>query len=255
MKRFWLMAVAVAGSLAAQNTYENLNAVTWVQHSAEYRAVTMQTYRAAEANLLRALADSTWTAALEQMQPATALPPAVILDLDETVLDNSAFQARSTALHTAFTDVTWGAWVKEARAGLIPGAAQFLATAHAHGVAIFYVTNRVCEPGNAGDPTVTVVRRHNLPFDPKRLLCRTESGDKSPRRALVAQNYRVLLLVGDDYNDFLIAGSSADARNAAIAPYERYFGERWFMVPNPTYGSWERAVGATVKEKLGKLRQ
>lgn len=241
--------------LTAQSGYEGLNSVVWMQTSSEYRAMALQTYRAAEVNLMRALADSTWTAALEQTQPSAARQPAVILDLDETVVDNSALQARLTATQGAYSDQVWTAWVKEVRAGLVPGAAQFLALAHAHGVAIFYVTNRECDPTKADDPTVALLRRHNLPFEADQLRCKAESSDKSPRRRAIGRNYRIVMLIGDDYNDFLTAGSSVEARAAAVAPYERYFGERWFMLPNPTYGSWERAVGYTVKEKLGKLRQ
>jgi 5'-nucleotidase (lipoprotein e(P4) family) len=253
--KHFLLLLAMPVMLAAQNTYEGLNSVMWMQTSSEYRAMTLQTYRAAEGHLLRALADSTWTATLEQTQPSAALPPAVILDLDETVVDNSPLQARLTATHTTFSDEVWRAWVKEVRAGLVPGAAQFLALAQAHGIAIFYVTNRECDPAKSDDPTVALLRRHNLPFSSERLRCKTESSDKSPRRRAIARGHRVIMLIGDDYNDFLTAGSSVEARAAAVAPYERFFGERWFMLPNPTYGSWERAVGYTVKEKLGKLRQ
>ena len=70
--------------------HENLNAVLWVQSAAEYRASALQTYRAAEASMIRALQDKSWTAAIEQRRPVPDLPPAVILDLDETVLDNSS---------------------------------------------------------------------------------------------------------------------------------------------------------------------
>ncbi len=255
MKRLCVLIAVVAAALPAQNTYENLNAVAWMQTSAEYRALAIQTYRSAEASLVRALADPTWTAAIEQTQPADKLQPAVILDLDETVVDNSAYQAKLTATHGAFNDETWTAWVRESRAGLVPGAAEFLAFAHARGVAIFYVTNRVCDPSKTDDPTVALVRKLNLPLAFGRLRCRAETGNKSPRRASIASGYRVVLLIGDDYNDFLAAGTSAAERTAAMLPYERYFGERWFLLPNPSYGSWERVTGSTVKEKLEKLRQ
>jgi acid phosphatase len=251
----WFVLVSALVCAAADPTYENLNAVSWMQTSAEYRALALQTYRAAENSLLRALADPSWTAALEQTEPASKLPPAVILDLDETVLDNSAYQARLTAEGGSFNDKTWSMWVAESRAGLVPGAAQFLAFAHAHGVALFYVTNRVCDPGKADDPTVMLLRKYNLPLAAGRLRCKTESSGKSPRRFAIAQSHRILLLIGDDYGDFLAAGPAAADRAAAIAPYERWFGERWFVVPNPSYGSWEGAAGRTAKEKLEKLRR
>ncbi len=247
---FFALAVSCCGQ-----TYENLNSVLWVQTSAEYRAATLGIYRNAEAAMIRALADKTWTAALEQTDPAAELPPAVILDLDETVLDNSALQAEMTAQHTSYTEERWGGWVAQAKAGLVPGAAQFLASAHAHGVAVFYVTNRVCNASKSDDPTVTVLRKYNLPFKSDRLLCKTDTTDKRPRRAYVARGHRVLLLIGDDFNDFMTAGPAMDARLTASVAYDSYWGERWFLIPNPTYGSWERAVGYKVDEKLLKLRK
>src|SRR5690242_6899130 len=84
---------AAANATAPRRTHENLNAVVWTQTAAEYRAVAKQAYRLARLQLDAALADPTWTAATEQTNVSPTLPPAIVLDLDETVLDNSAFQA------------------------------------------------------------------------------------------------------------------------------------------------------------------
>jgi acid phosphatase len=257
MYRNLLLCLICAGAAAAQ-THENLNAVSWVQTAAEYRASAIQTYRAAEASLLRAIHDKNWTAALEQRRPVPDLPPAVILDLDETVFDNSAYQARLTASGGVFSDEGWQKWVAEKQAALVPGARDFLLTAHANGVAPFYVTNRVCDPNKADDPTVMVLRTHHLPFRPERLLCKTDTSDKSSRRTLVAAGNRILLLIGDDFNDFVALPrdqSTVADRFAAVDAFSRYWGERWFMLPNPTYGSWERAVGTGVDAKRKALRQ
>lgn len=258
MRRLLVSLLVCAGLLGAQ-THENLNAVAWMQTAAEYRAAALQTYRAAEASLLRAIHDKNWTAALEQKRPVADLPMAVILDLDETVFDNSAYQAKLTSTNGLFTDETWQKWVGEKRAGLVPGARAFLQLAHANGVAPFYVTNRVCDPKKADDPTVAVLRAHHLPFREERLLCKTDNNsDKSPRRTLVAAENRILLLIGDDFNDFVSLprelGTVAERFNAVDA-FARYWGERWFMLPNPTYGSWERSVGTAVDSKRKALRQ
>ena len=247
-----------AATAKANIPHENLNAVVWMQTSAEYRASALQTYRAAEAGMMRALKDKNWTAALEQKTPVPELPPAVILDLDETVFDNSAFQARLATTGDTFTSENWNAWVAEKRAGLVPGAREFLLAAHANGVAPFYVTNRVCDPNKADDPTVVLLKAHLLPFRPERLLCKTDTPDKSARRKLVAAGNRVLLLIGDDFNDFItppVHEGSVNARFVAVDAYERYWGERWFMLPNPTYGSWEAAVGRSLGSKWKALRQ
>jgi 5'-nucleotidase (lipoprotein e(P4) family) len=234
--------------------HENLNAVLWVQSAAEYRASALQTYRAAEASMIRALEDKSWTAAIEQRRPVADLPAAVILDLDETVLDNSAFQARLAMTGGVYTDEGWQKWVAEKRSGLVPGARDFLLAAHAHGVAPFYVTNRVCDPNKTDDPTVMVLRANYLPFLPERLLCKTDTTDKSPRRNLVAAGNRVLLLIGDDFNDFVSVTrdqASVEGRLMAVDAYARYWGERWFMLPNPTYGSWERVYKSLDAKRKG----
>lgn len=247
-------AQAVAPAVSANDT---MYAVLWQQTAAEYRGASYQTYRAAEASLARALKEPSWTAALEQSGDFSKLPPAIILDLDETVLDNSPMQARMIKESKTFNAQEWERWVKEARAGVVPGALDFLKAAHAQGVAAFYVTNRVCEPAKPDDPTVTVLRKWNIGVPPERLLCRKETGDKSPRRAAVAGTHRILLLVGDDFNDFI----SVPAEMTNVAGRERlaeanrsYWGERWFILPNPMYGSWERAAGADTKTRYEALR-
>lgn len=236
-------------------THENLNAVVWMQTAAEYQAATRQAYRAAEASLDRALREPNWTAALEQIEGFEKLPPAVILDLDETVLDNSAFQARLTASGAKFSEDAWRKWVAEVKAGTVPGAREFLSIAHARGVRIYYVTNRTCDPSKADDPTVRMLRAHALPLVASRLLCRTDTSDKSARRKEVTYGARIVMLIGDDLNDFVSVPANLQARADIVSGYSRYWGERWFLIPNPTYGSWEANVGYTVEEKRKALRQ
>ncbi len=242
-------------AFAQQKQYPNLNAVSWMQTSAEYIAVTTGAYQSAARSLDAALADPNWTAAYEQGTDLANKPPAVILDLDETVLDNSAFQAKAVADDTPFSEAAFQAWVKEARAGAIDGAVRFLDNALLKGVAPFYITNRVCDPMSADDPTVRVLKQHRIPFDPSRLLCKTSTSDKTERRRHVAAKHRVLLLLGDDFNDFVLPPASVAARADLARFHADKWGVKWFLIPNPTYGSWERAVGSTVAEKLKALRQ
>ena len=239
--------------------HENLNAVAWMQTSAEYHASVLGAFRSAESALLKALADQNWTAAVEQSPGYREKPPAVILDLDETVLDNSAFQARLTANGETFSDVAWTAWVNEQAAGLLPGALRFLTLAHAHGVMPFYITNRVCDAKNPQDPTLLLLVRHALPMTGD-VLCKesaSASSDKAPRRRRVAMSHRILLILGDDFNDFVTVSkqqSTMEGRRTLVEAYSSYWGERWFVIPNPSYGSWERATGYTVDQKRKSLR-
>ncbi len=257
MSSFFSLALASP----AGPTYENLTAVLWFQTSVEYQASAAQTYHSAESALLRGLRDPHWTAALEQTSNFEKLPPAVILDLDETVLDNSRFEARLVATGEPYTDAAWTKWANEENAGLVPGAKHFLQFARAKGVAAIYITNRACDATNPDDPLVIVLRKLQLPTEPiaGRLFCQQgKSGDKSARRAMCAAKFRILLLFGDQLGDFLqIPSESAtlDGRQKLYDAHQSMWGERWFQLPNPMYGSWENAVGNTLDEKLSHLKK
>ena len=123
-----IFALGLAKPTAPTN-YENLNAVLWMQTAVEYKAATVQTYRVAQAALLQGLRDPHWTAALEQVGDFANLPPAVILDLDETVLDNSTFDARLVVSPVPQNEIgaEWTKWANEVGAGLVPGRDRFFA--------------------------------------------------------------------------------------------------------------------------------
>lgn len=267
MRRFAL-ALALAGALAChtaqqrpatrpapaaapaatseRHTNENLNGVLWMQTGAEYRASALQAYRAARVQLDAALNDKTWTAAVEQTGDPSALPPAVVLDLDETVIDNSAFAARGMIDGSVYTPAGWSSWVDERKAKAIPGAVEFLKYARSKGVTPFYVTNR--------DHKIEQATRDNLakleiPVETSQdtVLTRNENGwtqsDKGARRQAVAANYRILLLVGDNFEDFVGGAlTSVENRLTLFDKYADYWGAKWIVLPNPTYGSWETAI-------------
>jgi 5'-nucleotidase (lipoprotein e(P4) family) len=235
--------------------YEGLNSVAWQQTAVEYRAITTQTYRAAEAAMLEALKAPYWTAALEQTGQFQQKPPAVVLDLDETVLDNSGSQVRLTLTGQAFSEQHWTAWIAEERAHLVPGAIDFLKSAQANGVALIYITNRVCDTKMANDHTIAVLKKLDVPLEPANLLCKEGKSDKSERRLRAAEKYRILLLIGDDFNDFLSARSTSEERQLQFQRHANYFGKRWFLMPNPMYGSWERAIGSDWESKKKALRE
>src|SRR4029079_5818203 len=132
---------AAARALEARSQ-ENLNAVLWMQTSAEYRESARQAYRIAAMQLDAALRDPAWTAAVEQPRSDSTLPPAVVLDLDETVLDNSAYEARLVHDGRAYSEDDWNRWCEERKAGAVPGAIEFLTHAHDRGVTAIYISNR-----------------------------------------------------------------------------------------------------------------
>ncbi len=237
--------------VVADGANDNLNAVLWIQRSQEYRANSLQTWRAAAAQLDRALADRSWTALLPEeggSHQSAALKPAVVVDVDETVLDNSPYQARLVRNGGSYDDATWDAWVAEGKAGAVPGAVEFAKAAAAKGVTMIYITNRT---EHMKDVTLANLRRLGFPvagddvylgLDKYVPGCEQEGSEKACRRQLVAQKYRVLMQFGDQLSDFgAISANTQAGRDALLQAHQDWFGQRWWMLSNPTYGGWEPA--------------
>ena len=202
--------------------------IQWFRSAAEYRAITISTYRAATeavSNAAKGRARDSW---------------AVVLDADETVLDNSVFQ-RDLARGTApFSEEMWAAFVRLHSAVAVPGAKTFLDGVKELGGRIAIVTNRF---DNLCDDTRENFRLQNLPFDV--ILCRVGPSDKNPRFESAATGAAfgdnkardVLAFVGDNILDFpALKQSLRDEPESAFAA----FGKRFFILPNPMYGSWQQ---------------
>ena len=236
-----------------RDTHEQLNAVLWVQTSSEFWAQASAAYYGAQLALDQAMNQKSWSAALEQAAGFENLPPAVILDLDETVLDNSPAQAQVVLERTVYQPDLWTAWVEKIAAAAIPGAQAFLSLAEKRGVKIFFITNRTAAEQAA---TLKNLALLGIAASDETVLCSGENGwtsDKTARRALVAKSYRVLLLVGDDMNDFISTAKLTPAERLALAKtHADRWGKSWILLPNPVYGSWERALypGLTKDEEI-----
>ncbi len=241
-----LLALSVTGVQAGEAN-DNLNATLWMQSSVEYQGATIGAFRLAAMMLDKALADKNWTAAPGQQTGAFQdLPPAVMLDLDETVLDNSDYQAWMVLNNQSFSGKTWDAFVMTETSRPIPGALEFTKYADSKGVKVFYISNRT---GNLEEATRRNMERYGFPMggNVDTVLLKKEkeewtSSAKSPRWAHVAKDYRVLLQVGDNLGDFMdeYKGGMAE-RQAAMDAQKAMWGERWIVLPNPSYGSWESA--------------
>lgn len=233
---------------------EQVLATLWMQRAEEYRIATESVFRLATERL-PALVSEPGSAAVEQVGDPKAwgkLNTAIIVDLDETILDNSYYNARQIRAGAEYDEASWQAWMQEAAATAVPGAVEFLQQASRAGHRIFYITNRACAPLPSIDdpcPAKTATRenlqRLGLPdVDyPDALMLRGShpewrSSDKTSRRAWVASRYRVVALFGDDLNDFVPRSDYAKRRDDLAD----FFGRRWFLLPNPIYGSWERAL-------------
>lgn len=240
--RFRMLAMlgVLGGLLGCRAAHENLNAVLWMQTSVEYPMICESAYRNAEATLNRALADSHWTAAPEQLnQDAMPGKTAVVLDLDETVLDNSPLEGALVLENADFSEKRWLKWSQRGEARLIPGAAEFIRAVAGKDVDIYYITGRT-----SAEKAATMKNLAGLPVSEATLLCKGEQGKtKSEQRAYVAQTHRILLSIGDDLGDFVdVTGANLAQRRSAAEKYRDWWGERWVVLPNPCYGSWERAL-------------
>ena len=225
---------------------QSMLSVLYAQSSAEYEASNIQTYVNAKSALDRALNDVTWTAATEQKDNFENKPPAIILDIDETVLNNIPFQARAIINGQSYP-TGWLEWMLEESSDAVAGVSDFLEYAQSKGVKIFYVTNRIAV---AEDATRNNIKKLGLPLDTDRdvLLMKNENGwtsDKVSRRELVAKDYRILLLIGDQLGDFLPLDETTlelDSRKKLADAYDHMWGSKWFMITNPMYGRWESAI-------------
>ena len=223
-------------------------ATLWMQTSAEYRALCYQTFNLAKLNL---------QAFLSYYKGEKAV--AVIVDADETVIDNGAYEAFLIGNDFGFSSKTWTPWMAAAQAEAVPGALDFLTFASEQGVEIFYVTNRKTVGYEGTEKNLAALGFPNV--DQKHLLLRTDTSDKQPRRDIVTADFEVAFLMGDNLNDFesVFAKKSVAERFAAVDERKAKWGSKFIVLPNPTYGEWEGAMynynwGASAAEK-DKMRK
>jgi acid phosphatase len=217
----------------------------WVT-SAEYQAAMRQLFSVARERLDAALADRQWTA-LPSASDASKLPPAIILDSDETIFDNLGFEGQMIASGKMYDDAAWNEWIRKRSAKAIPGAVEFVQYAQSRGVTPFFITNRTNlqeadTRGNLENLGVSLATSEDTVLT-KNERPEWSSSDKSSRRESVAATHRVLLLFGDDLNDFVFAsGKAPETRAALVRETADRWGRQWFLVPNAMYGSWAKAA-------------
>ncbi|MGB5247552.1 MAG: HAD family acid phosphatase [Woeseia sp.] len=252
-----LTALAACVSAPAPAPQPNVHGgVMWVLNSAEFEAISMQTYKDATGDLAAKVNDRSWSALPEQTN-AAHLPPAIIFDVDETVVSNVEFQL---TLVPPFRDEDLNAWNAANKARAIPGVADFAKAARALGVELFFVTNRPCMADEAsGDPcpqravTTQDIVEAGIPVSEDRVMLSFQqpgwNKEKKNRRDVIARDYRVIMLMGDDLGDFIACsrsravtpcetGASVASRSAATLKYRDYWGNGWYILPNPMHGSW-----------------
>ncbi len=222
----------------------------YMQTAAEYRACCLQIYRSAEMRLETMLADD----------KQSHTKPAIVMDLDETVFDNSAFQSFLYQHNREYSEADWEVFERDFydEVALVPGAKGFIEKAESKGVAVYYISNRSEENRQF---TIKALERLGINTQDisKRLLLKRKgaSSDKSARREAVAASRNVLLYVGDNLRDFSetfvapkLESTSKDVllqamqiRFSRVDEAECHWGVDWFVLPNPLYGEWEKLLG------------
>lgn len=195
------------------------------QYAAEYRALCYQAYNVADHRLQQAL------------KRASARPLAIVLDIDETVLDNIPYQAEAIKGGFGYPE-GWAEWMEAASAEPLAGVVDFLQRAKDAGVEVFYVSNRKDIFKSA---TIQNLAAKNLPnADADHVLLRETSNEKESRRQRIRDKYEVIMLIGDNLGDFdgMFEDVNAEQRMEATRQNKSMFGSRWIILPNAVYGNW-----------------
>ncbi|MBG9611664.1 5'-nucleotidase, lipoprotein e(P4) family [Bacillus cereus] len=227
-------------------TEQQVMADVWFQTAGEAKALYHQGYNIGKMKLDEALAKG------------TEKKPSIVLDLDETVVDNSPYQAMTVKKKKGFP-YKWEEWIQQANAEALPGAVSFLQYANERGVSIYYISNRKQDQLGA---TLQNLQKLNIPQADKEhvLLQEKEEKGKEERRKQVAIEHDIVLFLGDNLSDFTgFDEKSVQDRKQAVQEMHEAFGEKFIVFPNPMYGDWESALyqydfkkSDTEKDKLRK---
>ena len=250
-----LLVLTACAASTVEPDSEPERAILWAAHSAEYQAVTLQVYAQATRDLPRLIADKSWSA-VPGHEGETGKLPAIILDVDETVV--SGVDMELTML--PFTTVRQFEWGLTHQTIPIRGVTEFIAAAKELGVEVFLITNRPCELREDSDSpcpqeqgVIDLVAEIGIKTDAEHVMLAYEqpewNKEKLSRREYVAESHRIIMLFGDDYGDFVACSraepgapctkaATRSSRNDALDTYKDYWGNGWYILPNPMYGSW-----------------
>ena len=207
----------------------SVQSVLWVQHAAEFKALCYQAFNVAKFQLDKTLSEAN----------NTGKPLAIVTDIDETIFNNSPYEAKLITGNVEFSHDTWVEWEQLKKAEPIPGSLEFLNYAKSKGVQVFYISNisKLQE-----DLTMEHLNHLGFPYvDKQHILFRDKTSGKEGRRQIVAKNHTIVMLLGDTLSDFsnVFDDKSTAQRNSAVQSLKEKFGKEFIVLPNPTYGDWE----------------
>ena len=224
-----------------------LQATSWYQQSAEMEAIYYQSFNWAK-KLLE----------LKVLEPGNK-PLAVVLDIDETILDNSPQTAQQIIDGEPFSDLFWDEWCSLASAESLPGAVDFTESALELGVEVFYISNRKI---HLLDVTLENMEEAGFPnADSAHVLLKTDTSVKDLRREKVSNTHHIVLLIGDNLGDFSGIFDERNGENTSqlVKENREQFGSEYIILPNPMYGGWEKpfrgeGMEAEQQRKMDALR-
>ncbi len=229
------------------NNDSHLYAAVYQQKSAEVEALCYQAYNIAELRLNKILENNPYDK-----------PLAIVVDVDETVLDNSPFEAKSILENSDYPNY-WKEWMELASAKALPGAVDFLNEASSKGVETFYITNRKVIYQKE---TMNNLLEMGFPHvDEAHIMLRTDESNKEARRQKVMETHEIVILMGDNLNDFtdLFEANSTLQRHQNVEKLKKEFGKKFIVLPNATYGAWVDAImnyeTLPKEEKLSRLKE
>jgi 5'-nucleotidase (lipoprotein e(P4) family) len=232
----------VAVPTQAPHTFDyQIGAILYQQKSGEYRALAYQAFNIAR---LRLDEDLDKKSVKRLPKAERKRPRAIIVDIDETVLDNSPSNAYMAKNNLPFNVKDWYAWGEMRKAKPVPGAVDFLNYAVSKGVKIFYISNRDEPQKQATVDNLRSAGFKDASVDNVWLRKDPAVSTKEPRRNDVAAKYRIVMLMGDNLDDFseVFEHKSMAERFAAVENAREQFGKRFIVLPNAMYGTWESAI-------------
>jgi len=206
-----------------------IQSILWQQHAAEYRALSYQAFNLAQIQLDNIIANK-----MDIKQPL-----AIVTDIDETVLSNSAYSGKQVELDEDYNSVRWTEWVKQKKAKAIPGAFDFFNYVKSIGIEVFYISNRSIK--NI-DETIENLKMIGFPFaDEVHVLLKDSLSEKEARRLQIQETHEIVLLLGDNLSDFseVFNDGSTTERNNKADSLKATFGLKFIVLPNSIYGDWE----------------
>ncbi|HQU84692.1 MAG TPA: 5'-nucleotidase, lipoprotein e(P4) family [Pyrinomonadaceae bacterium] len=224
---------------ATADTEYQVAAILYMQKASEYRALAYQAFNLAKMQLD---ADADKKNQKKLTKAERKMPRAVVVDIDETMLDNSPSQANGAKNRLPFDLKSWYAWGEMRKAKAIPGAVDFANYAKSKNVRIFYVSNRDEVQKQA---TIDNLKAVGFPdISDENVVLRQKESSKEARRQAIAQKYRIVMLIGDNLNDHaqVFEKKSVADRFAETDKAQNLFGTKYIVLPNAMYGDWESAI-------------